>query len=808
MLKNFIKTALRNLFKYKGYSMINIAGLAIGMATCILILMFVVDELSYDRYHEHADRIYRVSMDARFGGRDFNVAVCAAPMAKTIVNDYPEVVTATRFRERGSFIFKYGDNSFKEERVVYADPEIFDVFTLPLIKGDQERALRDPNTVIISRKTAEKYFRDEEPVGKVLKVNNRDDFLVTAVFEEIPSNSHFHYDIMIAMEGLRESKGQIWMSQNFQTYILLREGTDPEAFEAKIQEMIEKYMGPQIEKFMGKSMEQLAKEGDMWAKYYLQPLRSIHLHSDIIAELEPNSDVKYVYIFSAIALFILIIASINFMNLSTARAAGRAKEVGIRKVLGSVRSQLVRQFMTESFLLSMISMALALFLVWLALPAFNHLSGKSLAFSVLTTGSMLGALLLITLLTGFFAGSYPAFFISAFQPVNVLKGKLKTGIRTGPLRSGLVIFQFAASVILIVGTIVVYNQLHFIQNKKLGFDKEQVIILNNTYLLGSQIEAFKDALLSQTQVINATVSSYLPTPSNRNNSAVIPEGNRGSNLTTSIQNWIVDYDYIDTLGMNIAQGRDFSREFSTDDAEAAIINQAAAKQFNWDKPVGKTLGRVVSQKGDMKIYTVVGVVENFHFESLRETIGPLVMFLGKENSRIAFRIKTDDVSGTVALMRSKWKEFLPDQPFEYTFLDQRFYQMYESEQRIGRLFGVFAGFAIFIGCLGLFGLAAFTAEQRTKEIGIRKVLGASSPTIIRLLLREFVLLVGAANLIAWPISYFVMRRWLMEFSYRITPDVWIFALSGIVTLLIALLTVSFQAIKAALADPIKSLRYE
>ncbi len=808
MLKNFVKTALRNLFKHKGYSLINIAGLAIGMATCILILMFVVDELSYDSYNEHADRIYRVAMDAYYGGRDFNLAVAAAPMAQTMLNDYPEVEAATRFRQRGAFIFKYEDNTFRERDVVYADPALFEVFTIPLLKGDPETALKDPKTLILSRKTAEKYFRDEEPVGKTLKLNNADDYLVTAVFEEIPDNSHFHFDIMIAMEGLRESKGQIWMSQNFQTYVLLRQGTDPAAFEAKIQEMIFKYMGPQIEKFMGKSLEKLAEEGDMRAEYYLQPLGSIHLHSDIMAEMEPNSDIKYVYIFSAIALFILIIASINFMNLSTARAAGRAKEVGIRKVLGSVRSQLVRQFMTESFLLSLISMILALFLVWLALPAFNILSGKSLAFSVMATGSMLAALIIITVLTGFFAGSYPAFFISAFQPVNVLKGKLKTGIKTGPLRSGLVIFQFAASVILIVGTIIVYNQLQFIQNKKLGFNKEQVLMLDNTYLLGDQVEAFKNDLLNQSQVTNATVSSYMPVPSKRNNSAVVPEGVRGSNLTTSMQNWIVDYDYITTLRMNVVQGRDFSREFSTDAGEATIINQAAAKQFNWDKPVGKTIGRVVSNQGDIKLFTVIGVVEDFHFESLRETIGPLVMFLGEENARISLRVKTEDISGTVALMESKWKEFLPDQPFEYSFLDQRFNQMYENEQRIGKIFGVFAGFAIFIGCLGLFGLAAFTAEQRTKEIGIRKVLGASSPTIIRLLLKEFVLLVGAANLIAWPISYFVMRSWLQEFSYRISPGAWIFLAAGIATLFIAIITVSFQAIKAALADPIKSLRYE
>jgi len=807
MFKNYIKSALRNLLKHKGYSLINIVGLAIGMASCLLILLYVRHELSYDAFHENADQIYRVAMEARWGGRDFDVAVQAAPMAKTLVAEYPEVVDAVRFRDRGDYIVQYGDNSFREQRVIFADPSVFSVFSIPLLKGDPETVLSSPNTLVISRKTAEKYFRDEDPIGKTLRLENRDDFQVTGVFEEIPDNSHFHFDIMLAMESLPESKAQVWLSQNFQTYILLREDADWTEMDAKLTGIMERYFGPQIAQFIGKTWEEIVEEGEMFARFYLQPLRSIHLHSDLQAEMEPTSDILYVYIFSAIALFVLLIASINFMNLATARSAGRAKEVGIRKVMGSFRRQLVLQFLTESLLLSFMSMALAIGLVRLVLPLFNNLAGKILFMSLLFQGPMIAIIVLITAITGFLAGSYPAFFISAFQPVDTLKGRLRTGLKSGKLRSGLVIFQFAASIILIIGTFVVYSQLHYVQNKKLGFDKEQVLILNNAHLLGEQAEAFRDAMLTHSQFTNGTISGYLPIPSNRNQSAVFPEGELSSAEATSFQNWIVDYDYIDTLGIKIVEGRNFSREFSTD-VDTAIINQAVLKQFGWLDVKGKRLGRIMNQKGDMKLYNVIGVVENFHYESLRNTIVPLVMFLGNSRGLMSFRITTEDVSGVIGLLENKWKEFRPNQPFEYMFMDERFNRLYWAEQRIGKIFGVFATLAVVIGCLGLFGLAAFTAEQRTKEIGIRKVLGASAPGIIRLLLKEFVILVGVANLVAWPIAYLVMRRWLQDFAYRISPGVWIFLLAGLLTLFIALFTVSFQAVKAALADPIRSLRYE
>ncbi len=807
MFLNSVKTALRNLLKHKGYSLINIIGLAIGMAACILILLYVRHELSYDTYNTHADRTYRTAMKARWGGRDFDIAVCAAPMAQAMVDEIPEIVEAARFRERGLFIVQYGSISFREQRVIYADQSALDVFTIPLLKGDRKTALESPFTMILSRETADKYFRDEDPVGKTLRINSEVDYQVTGVFEEIPQNSHFHFDIMIAMDSLEESKDQIWLSQNFHTYVLLREDADWQEVNAKLAGLMERYFMPQIAQVLGKSLEEIRQSTDMFAEFYLQPLLSIHLHSDLQAELESNGDIRYVYIFSAIALFVLLIASINFMNLATARSAGRAKEVGIRKVLGSQRRQLIRQFLTESLLLSGVSMVFALVLVILILPLFNNLAGKALSLPLLFQGPMIGLLLLITGVTGFFAGSYPAFFISAFQPVKVLKGHFKSGIKSGRLRSVLVIFQFAASIILIIGTLVVYRQLNYVQNKKLGFEKEQILILNNAYLLGDQAEAFRDAMLSHSQVTNGTISGYLPIPSNRNQSAVFPEGERDSAQASSFQNWIIDYDYIDTLGMKIVEGRNFSREYSTD-VDAALINQSTAKQFGWLDPIGRHVGRFVNDQGDVKLYTVVGVVEDFHYESLRNHIGPMVLFLGNSNSLMSFRIKTEDIANTVGLLERRWIEFRPNQPFEFMFMDERFNQLYRAEQRIGKIFGVFASLAVVIGCLGLFGLAAFTAEQRTKEIGIRKVLGASAPGIIQLMLREFVALVGLANLVAWPIAYLVMRRWLQDFAYRTSPGLLIFLGAGGVTLFIALITVSFQAVKAALADPIRSLRYE
>ena len=807
MFRNYFKSAFRSIAKHKGYSFINITGLAIGMACCLLILMFVNDELSFDSYNENADRIYRVAGSIRFGGRDFDLAVCPAPMAKTLVEEYPDVIDAVRLRDRGSFIVKYGDNSFKEKKFVYADNNLFDIFTINLLEGDSKTALKDPKTLVLSRETAEKYFGRENPIGKVVKIDNKDDYKVTGVFDNIPSNSHFHFDFIASLESLEESREQMWLNNNFNTYLLLDKNADHAAMEAKFPELIKKYLAPQVKQFTGQTLEKLSADGSVKIKFYLQPLRDIHLHSDLTAELEANSDITYVYIFSAVALFILVIACINFMNLSTARSAGRAKEVGMRKVLGSIRSQLIGQFLIESLILSIISMLIALVLVNLALPFFNNLSGKELSMADNYNPAMILSMLVITLLTGFFAGSYPAFLISAFQPISVLKGQLKGGVKSGFLRSALVVFQFAASIILIIGTLVVMNQLHYIQTKKLGFDKDHVLILHNAYLLDKQVETFKNEMLESPHINEATVSEYLPVPSSRNSSGVFPEGKYNNKTSTSMQIWKVDYDYIKTMGMKIVEGRDFSREFSTD-TTATVINRRTAEQFGWTNPLGKRLSKFKSNEGDMEHYTIIGVVEDFHFDSLRNNIGPLMMYLGDSKGMISFRIDGSDIAGTLGLLKDTWNRFMPGQPFEYSFLDERFNNVYRTEEKIGEIFGSFAVLAIFVGCLGLFGLAAFVAEQRTKEIGIRKVLGASISSIITLLSKEFAILVGIANFIAWPAAYFIMKKWLEDFAYKTAMSPWTFLAAGMAALLIALITISYQSIKAALANPVNSIKYE
>jgi putative ABC transport system permease protein len=808
MWGNYLKTALRSLSKHKGYSLINILGLAIGMATCLLIILYVNHELSYDSFNEDADRIFRICFSGNLGGRDFNLSMAPAPMADFILKTYPEIEAAVRLYDQGSMIVQYGENSFKEDRIVFADAAFFDLFSIPLVKGDPQTALKEPHTLVLSRKTAEKYFRDENPVGKTLNLDNRKDFKITGVFEEIPDNSHFHYDILLSMESHEDSRNQIWLSMEYPTYIRLREGAEYEILDAKLDELIQKYAVPQMSAFMGTSKDEPAGDIRIVAEYFLQPLRSIHLHSDLLGELEPTSDAKYVYIFSAIALFIMIIAAINFMNLSTARSAGRAKEVGIRKVLGSFRKQLINQFLTESTVLSIISMIGALILVSLTMPFFNRLSGKSFSLEDLGQSSMIFLVLAITILSGFLAGGYPAFLISGFRPVNVLKGRIRTGVKAGWLRSGLVVFQFTASTILIIGTFIVCNQLRFIQNKKLGFDKEQVVILNDTYLLGRQVETFKNSVLAYPEIVSGTITDYLPIiPSSRNTTGIFPDGDKESRRASPMQNWIVDHDYIQTMGMNVVEGRGFSKEHATD-VEAAVINQAMARQFGWERPLEHTVGRGTSIQGGFEIYRVIGVVEDFHYDSLRENIGPLMMFLGRSTGSMSFRFKTDDIVKTIGILEKEWRRYLSTAPFNYTFLDERFSTMYRSERRVGKIFGMFATLAVFIGCLGLFGLAAFTAEQRTKEIGIRKILGATPPGIVSLLMREFMILIAVANMIAWPVGYFVMNRWLMDFAYRISIGAWIFVSSGILTLCIATLTVICQAIKAALMNPVDSLRYE
>jgi len=802
MLKNYIKVAIRNLLRYKVYSIVNIFGLTLGITSTILLALFVQNELTYDNYYPESENMYRVTSEFNRGNEEYNLAVVTPVLAQVALAEIPEIKKTARFRVAGNSIVKYNNISFDENKICYADNSVIDFFAINLINGNPQTALQEPSSIILSEKTAEKYFNNENPIGKTLTLDNNSDFKVTGVFKSIPQNTHFDFDFMISMPSLAESKQLSWLQNNYQTYFILKDGADPKVVKAKLDGMLVKYRGPELEKALGITLAQLEENGGIGA-YFLQPVRDIHLYSDLGAELGVNGDIKYVYIFSIIAAFILLIACVNFMNISTARSATRAKEVGIRKVLGSYKKGLVWQFLTESFLTTLISLIIAIGLIELLMPYFNNLIGKQLTLEYFNNPFILYSIFSVLIVIGFLAGSYPAFVLSSFKPAEVLKGKVKAGTKSGNLRSGLVVFQFTASIILIISTLVVLNQLNYIQNKNLGFNKENVVTLGNTNLLGKSAQLFKEKMLQYPEVKSATVSGFLPVPSSYNQIMIWPQGKTDNG--SSIPIWDVDYDYLSTMGIKIVEGRDFSREFSTD-STGVIFNQAAVELFGFDEPLGKIISRPYNNAGDFTNHTIIGVVNNFHFQSFRNSIAPLAIFFGNNNNIISFRINTAHAGSVISKLEETWNDMAPGQPFNYSFLDERFENMYRGEQRISEIFGTFAFLAIFIGCLGLFSLSAFTTEQKAKEIGIRKVLGSSSTLIVTMLSKEFVKLVVIAFIIASPIAYYLMNKWLMEFEYKTDLSLWIFLSAGLISLAIAVATVSYHALKASFANPIESLR--
>ncbi|MEJ7586266.1 MAG: ABC transporter permease [Ferruginibacter sp.] len=807
MIKNYFKIAFRNLWKNKGLSAINIFGLAIGIAVCLVIMLFVQNEMSYDRYNEKADRIVRVIFRGTVQGGKMNESTVMPPTAQTLKADYPEVQEATRIRTYGWPRLVYGDKSFKEDEFVFVDSNFFQVFTLPLIQGDPKTALLKPNTIVITRALAKKYFGSEDPMGKVIsfKDGRNAPFTVTGLIDKVPVNSHFHFELFASMASFPDSRSPSWMISEFYTYLVLPPGYDYKKLEAKLPQVVEKYMSPQLLKAMGMTIAQYREKGNHLG-LFLQPLTDIHLRSDFAYDLSPAGDIRYVYIFGATALFMLLIACINFMNLSTAGASKRAREVGIRKVLGSVKLELVRQFLLESILLTTMAMVLAIVFVYIALPAFNGLAGQNLSLHLADQPLLVPGLLLFVLFTGMLAGSYPAFYLSSFKPVAVLKGKFASGKNSIGLRSGLVVFQFFISITLIVSTTVVYKQLSYIQNKKLGYEKEQVLVLPETWLLGNKHELFRQQLLQDPRVVNISISSYLPAgPSYNNNFFLYPEAN--SSQLIKMLRYDVDYNYIPTLGIEMLAGRNFSKEITTDSA-GLIMNETAAKIFGWEKNApGHTVSNT-DNDGKKQTYRIIGVVKDFHFKSLHEKISPMVMTMGDNSGTIIVKTNTKDIAGLLASTKKQWDNYTIEEPFSYSFLDDRFNATYQSEQKIGSLLGIFAALTIFVACLGLFGLARFTAEQRTKEIGIRKVMGASVTGIAARLSRDFLKLVSVAFVIASPIAWFMMNKWLQDFAYRVTINAWVFVIAALLAVFITIITVSFQAIKAAVANPVKSLRTE
>ncbi len=804
MFRNYLKTAWRNIRKNKLFSFINILGLSIGIATCFIIMLYVQDELSYDRFNKNADNIARVVFHANLNGGKIDESVTMPPVAETMKKDFPEVKDATRILSFGAPKTTYNNTVFKDDRFVLVDPNFFSIFTLPMIEGNAKTALAQPGGIVITQETAKKYFGKEEPIGKIIGINTDSNrvYKVTGVIKNIPSNSHFHFDMFGSMLGWKDATSDTWMGGNFHTYLLLRSGTDIKKMEAGFPAMVEKYMGPQIQQEMGLSLKEFITKGNSLG-FALQPLNDIHLNSNTSNEFEPGGNATYVYIFGGVAIFMLMVACINFINLSTAGASKRAKEVGIRKVAGSGKFQLISQFLSESILITFFALFIAFALVQLALPAFNNISGKHLSFDVKPILAFIG----LGLLVGVIAGIYPAFYLSSFKPIAVLKGKLTSNHKNFSLRSGLVVFQFFISVALIIGTIVVYQQMKYIQNKDLGYNKEQIITIPNSYALGQNERVYEQQMLQDPRIVNATASYYKPAgPSNYNNALAYPQGN--DKLIVDGVEYHVDEQYIPTMGMKMVSGRNFSKDFTTD-SFAIILNETAAKAFGWNdmSAIGKTVVRQNSDKGNNVPFHVIGVVKNFNFKSLHEAISPLYMSLQPEGGLI-FKIKTTDVAGLLATMKKNWDAYNTGDPFTYNFMDDLFNKTYSTEQKTGVILNIFSVLIILVACLGLFGLVTYTAEQRTKEIGIRKVLGASVRQVTQMLSKEFVKLVLIASIIAFPVAWWAMHKWLQSFAYRINISWWIFLIAGFAALLIALLTVSFQAIKAAVANPVKSLRTE
>ncbi|NML40333.1 FtsX-like permease family protein [Chitinophaga sp. G-6-1-13] len=805
MLKNYFSIAIRNLWKNKAFSAINVLGLAIGLATSLLIILYVLDELSYDRFHATAERTYEVDADIKFGGTRYAVATAPAPMGPAMKADLPEIEEAVRFRKYEGWLVRKGSQNIKEDKVIYADSTLFRVFSLPLLAGDQATALKEPGTVVITEKTAVKYFNTADAVGQVMMINDSVPYKVTGVLKPFPGQTLLDFDFFVSLSDAPESRNDKWLANNFNTFVVLRKGVDPKKVEAKLGPATAKYIAPQLVSMMNTSQEELARNGD-YIHYSLMPLTDIHLYSNKSYELSPTSAIQYVYIFSAIALFILLIACVNFMNLSTARSANRAREVGIRKVMGSQRSQLVAQFLTESLLVSAVAMLLALGIAWLLLPLFNEVAAKHITIGLFSR-PWLGLILLALVMTvGLLAGSYPAFFLSAFRPVLVLKGTIASGFRNSMLRNGLVVFQFSISIFLMVGTLVIYNQLRFIRNKQLGFDRDQVLVLQNTNVLGSQARAFRQELMGLNGMKAATMTSFLPTGSSRNDGPMFLNPVPDPKNAVTMQMWSVDDQYIPAMGMHMKTGRNFSAAFATD-SQAVVINEAAARLIGLKDPINQKIYEwrdMDSKTGNG--YTIIGVVKDFNFNSLREQVTPLALFLHEDRGSMAFRIRSNDIPALVAKVEEKWRTMVPNQPFSYSFMDDDFNSLYQSESRMGKISLSFAVLAIFIASLGLFGLAAYAAEQRTREIGIRKVLGATMTNIVHLLSKDFLKLVMIAILFAFPLGWWAMHRWLQDFAYRIGIGWEVFAVAGFMAVSIALLTISFQAIRAALANPVNSLR--
>lgn len=810
MLKNQLKIAWRSIKKQPFLNALNTLGLAIGIAGTLLIALYIHDELSYDKMFADADRIHRLNADMKFGGPDRQLSQVSAPMAAALLNDIPQVEEVLRFRPLGTSSLNKIDSRelVLEERTAFADTTLVSMLGLNMIYGNPEKALEQTNSLILTKTAAEKHFELSNSVGQKLILNEGETYTVTGVIEDLPQNSFLaNYSVFMSMMGNEDAFENEWGSHNYNTFLKLKPNTTPEDVAEPIQGMVEDYLIPYAQQFFpGITLEQFEASGN-YMQYSTIPLLDIHLHSSRETDMSRNSDINNVYILSFIALFLILLASINFMNLSTAYSLKRAKEVGIRKTLGSNKKALIRQFLTESGLITFGSLIIGIVLTLIALPAFNELANKTIAFPFSNPVFWL-LIILAAFSLALMSGAYPAFFMSRFMPARVLKGSGESSVGGSKLRSTLVIFQFAISVFLIVGTLVVAKQLRFIQNKDLGYSKDQVLLVSNVNRLGEQAQTLKEEVKDLALVSNATLSGYLPTPSFRSDSSYFPEGKSDQESAVNMQGWRVDFDYMNTLGLQMVSGRAFDPTIATD-STAMILNESAVEVLGLS-PI-EALGKRISLgvfDDDTSYFTVVGVVKDFHFESMRQVVRPLSLQIGQSNANLIVKLRPGEFESTIARINQLWDTYSPGVAFDYRFMDESFNEVYQNEQRLGQIFIIFTALSIFIACLGLFGLAAFNAQKRVKEIGVRKVLGASVSQITYRLSYDFLKLVLISILIAIPVGWFAMDRWLQDFTYRIDIGLGTFLIASVLAIAIALLTVCYQSIKAAIVSPVKSLRTE
>jgi len=806
MFSNLLRYSIRSFKRQRSYIIINILGLSIGIACSLLIALFVINEASYDKFNVKKDRIFRLVLNGKIGGQEITGSYTCAVIGPTMIREYPEVEDFLRMNSRGPTVVEYQAKTFTEDHIVEADSSFFNFFSIPVMKGDKENLLNSPRRAVLSESTAKRIFGDEDPIDKAIKIgNDTARYFVSGIMADIPGNSHFEANILTSFMTNPRSQNPVWLSNSFSTYLLLKPNAVYETVDEKIPAMLEKYVGPELQRYMGISITDFTAQGNKY-RFFLQKLTDIHLDPSIQQQFKEASDPKYLIIFGTISILIVLIAAINFMNLATAQASRRAREVGIKKVAGSTRGMLVSQFLSESTLLAFISLIIALIIIRITLPYFNNLLGASLRLNLFANWYTVPVLLAFALFVGFLAGSYPALFLSSFNPYKVLKGSTNGNMHNGTLRRVLVVFQFAVSILLIIGTLIMYRQISYMLNKDVGFNKEQMLVINRAGALESRVEAFKNAVKEIPGVINIASSTAVPGRNNNNNGYGIEGRKDESFLMTT--NWI-DFDYIETYGMKLAEGRNFDKNFATD-SSACIINESAAKNFGITD-ISTTRFMVPREEGGMDYLQVIGIIKNFNFESLRNPIQPYVLrFKGDDNlwGYVTVRLSAQNYQQTITKIEDRWKEFTSNDPLQYYFIDEDFEQMYLQEKQNAQLAVIFSILAIFIAALGLFGLTSFTVEQRTKEIGVRKAMGSSVAGIYYVISKEIILLVSISAVIAWPLIYFISNRWLENFYFRINPGVMSFLAGLLIAMCVALVTISYRIMKAAGINPARSLKYE